>query len=389
MLPMILQHVRELAEVHTAGAERQRYKIITPFPPNTPDFPDFAEDALTFGDPPVDGDSASLDTVRAWEFFKRTDPLYYDYSYGIQSDYTLSDICQRFFLNAKTESGDLHFTTSFEDRKAAFLRKYLRSTAGDLGHFEFRYTTLSPIAWNAEHVVLASSEVERLKLKALQVYQELELESPGIVDALIEEVRASNLATIQYDFGFFDVVREWNDPRLFESAGWSFDSGSRVLYGDTDPFFTDDEVQLCFAQRFYLVRNCSATPHVAPPPPPPVVRDHRAAQDPRRRMRNTLIDRQLARVARLGTPMTTAIAMPSLMAAATTATTATTASTAATSPPPARAGFVWVPATGAVPGHWERERAGAPATPPAPAAPPRPQGYQVAAVKCRVVPRRP
>ena len=103
MLPIIFQHVRELAEVHAPVAERDRYKLITPFPPSGPDFPDFKEDVLEFGDPPADGDSASLDTIRAYEFFKRTDSLYYDYSYGIASDYLLSQICQTFFLNAQTD----------------------------------------------------------------------------------------------------------------------------------------------------------------------------------------------------------------------------------------------------------------------------------------------
>jgi hypothetical protein len=56
-----------------------------------------------------------------------------------------------------------------------------------------------------------------------------------------------------------------------------------------------------------------------------------------------------------------------------------------TAPPP-RAGFVWVPASGGIPGHWERERAGG--TQPVPD-PPAPKGYKIAALKCRLLPRTP
>lgn len=389
MLPIILQHVRELAEVHAAVAERERYKIITPFPPSGQDFRDFVEDELVFGDPPASGDSASRDTVRAWEFFQRTDNLYYDYSYGIKSqDYLLSQLCQRYFLNAQTESSDLDFTTTFTERRNSFLRKYLRSTVGDLGNFEFRYTTLSPISWNSERIVLNSAEVERLKVKAIKVYEDLELEDVGFANALIEEVRALNHASIQYDFGFFDVIREWMDPRLFENAGWTFASGNRALYGEADPFFVGNDVKLCFAQRFYLVKNYAATPHVVPPPPPPVVRDHRTVDEPRRRVRNALINRQVARINRESTPpvrtsVRTAMPMETLMTLNLAASTAT-----ALPAPTPRAGYVWVPENGAVPGHWERERAGARAQP-VPKTPATIPIYKVAAVKCRVVPPTP
>lgn len=391
MLPIILQHVRELAEVHSAAAERERYKIITPFPPGGGnDFPDFDEQALTFGDPPSDRAAASTDTIHAFDFFNRTDQLYYDYSYGVKSDdYHLSDICQKFYLNAQTDAADLDFRTSFDDKKDAFLNKYRRFTAGDLGQLDFRYTTLSPIAWKAERVVLDSSEIERLKAKALTVYEDLEPDDIGFVSSLIEDVRSASYSAIQYDFGFFDVIREWIDPPLFESPGWSFSSGSRALYGETDPFFAGNDVKLCFAHRFYLVRNCAATASVSPLPPPPTVRDHRApllehrrrvdatairgvmlhgdvgatpVDEHRRKLRNELIGVRVARIVRDLEPAELPTPVPA-----------------------PRAGYVWIPPTASVPGHWERERAGAR---PEPTAEPVVESarYKIAAVKCRILP---
>jgi hypothetical protein len=389
MLPHILQHVRELVEAHTSVSERARYKIITPFPPGGPDFADFDPSALVFADPPADAVSASVDTIRAFEFFNRTDSLFYDYSYGIRSDeYFLSRVCDRFFRNAQLATEDVSFTTRFAEKRDAFLNRYLRSTVGDQGRFDFRYTALTPIAWNAEPVVLNAAEVERLKRKAIEVYEDLQLEASGFMDALIGEIRASDYSEIRYHFGSFDVIREWMDPQLFESRDWTFSPGGRALYGENDPYFTENDVKLCFAQRYYLIRSYTATRPASPTPVRPHVRDHRrgaggpairvhhtepligtavrdtshTAVDVRRRqLRSHLIGKRVARL-EAGAP---AIAGTAVDAAGT------------------RPRHVWIPATATVPAHWERAPAGT-STTPHPDAPTT--SYKIAAVKCRVIP---
>ena len=402
MLPIIFQHVRELVELQLAGTESSRYKIITPFPPASSDFADFDDAALAFGDPPKSGDSASQDTVRAFEFFNRADYLYYDYSYGIRSDeYRLSSVCRKFFGNALPAEGDLDFDKSFHEKKDAFEQRYLRSTVGDLGNYHFRYTSPSMVSWYPDRAVLQSPEVERMKEKAIAVYEDLDAANSGLVAALVESIRSTNYASVSYDLGFFDVIREWMNPRLFEHPGWTFPSGGRQLYGEGDPAFTGDDVslKLCFAQRFYLLRNCTA--ELKAPTPPPggvVVRDHRSDDDPthepggvtvrdhrrdvdtRRRIRNEFVAQKIARydaattaamLAMATAPMELPLAVP----------------TAVFTPAPAtRSGFVWVPATATVPGHWERERA---QPDPESTPPPAPPVYRIAAVKCRLVAPRP
>jgi hypothetical protein len=392
MLPLILQHVRELADAQSAGPERDRYKIITPFPPDGQGWPTFSKEALEFNDPPREGDSASLDTVRAFEFYRTTDSLYYDYSYGIRSeDYSLSQVCQKFFLNAREDTSDLSYRTTFSEKQEAFLRKYSRSTVGDLGLFPYKYTSLSPVSWSSGKVTLASPEIERLQFKAMAVYQELE--GVELAESLVEELRSTSYSVVEYDFGFFDVIREWLDPHLFEGR-WEFASGDRTLYGEADAFFESNDVSLCFAQRFYLVKNCQAT--TATPTSTPEIRDHRVGRlsaitparfaaagggtlvadggpsdvrDRRRVVRNELIRRTMARAG----------VAPAAMAAPAGGTEPSPAA------PPPRAGFVWVPATAGVAGHWERERAGVPRV----VEPPDETTYRVAAIKCRTLPRRP
>jgi hypothetical protein len=277
MLPVILQHVRELAEAHVAPAERERYKLITPFPPSGEDFPEFAEDDLAFRDMPPDGASASLDSLHAYEFFKRTDGLYYDYSYGIKSgEFVLSQICGRFFGTARKRGDNAAFNEPFDQMADAFSRRFARVTSGDLGNLPFKYTSLSPISWNTDRVVLSAGEIERLKQKTLALYDDLDGDGLGFLAALIEAVKGANYASIEYELGSFEVIREWMDARLFDSPDWEFPGGSRTLYGDGDPVFTESPIKLCFAQRFYVIRNYAGTPAaVPPPPPPPEVRDHR------------------------------------------------------------------------------------------------------------------
>ena len=386
MLPIILQHVRELAEVHVAAPERDRYKIITPFPPAGQDFPEFQDDDLAFRDLPPDAPTASLDSLHAYEFFKRTDSLYYDYSYGIRSEeFALSRICERFFGSAVPSGGDVAFDAPFGEQKSAFTR-LKRVTSGDLGNLPFRYTSLSPVSWNRDRVVLGSTEIERLKQKALAVYEDLEPGTVGFLNALIEEVKAANFASIEYDFGFFDVIREWMDPRLFESTDWSFPWGNRTLYGEGDSTFANNAVKLCYAQRYYVVRSYTGTVRTTPPPEPPEVRDHG--------MRRLVVDRgrlhRLGAVAVREAPAATEVieapvdlhrrALRNVLIHRKAIALGAPAVVAPVAP---RAGFVWVPATASVPGHWERARAGAPAPVPDPPAPKA--GYTVAALKCRLV----
>jgi hypothetical protein len=372
MLPIILQHVREQADVHIAPPERARYKVITPFPPAGQDFPEFQDEDLAFRDLPADAPSASLDTLHAYEFFKRTDGLYYDYSYGIKSEeFLLSRICERFFDSAQKGGNDLAFNAPFDEMKDAFTNRFARVTSGDLGHLPFKYTSLSPISWTPDRIVLNTAEVERLKQKALAVYADLEPGSVGFLNALIDEVKASNYSSVQYELGFFDVIREWMDPRLFESSEWAFPWGGRTLFGEGDPVFADNTVKLCYAQRFYVIRNYSGTAAPTPQPEPPQVRDHGADRvidgspiDLRRRMlRNVLIHRKLDATVLAPSPVGVAIEAP----------------------PPPRAGFVWIAATAAVPGHWERARAGAPVVAAVADPPPAKPGYKIAALKCRLL----
>jgi hypothetical protein len=400
MLPVILQHVRELAEATVAPAERERYKLITPFPPGGEDFPEFQEDDLAFRDMPPDGASASLDSLHAYEFFKRTDGLYYDYSYGIKSgEFVLSQICGRFFGTARKRGDNAAFNEPFDQMADAFSKRFARVTSGDLGNLPFKYTSLSPVSWNTDRIVLSAGEIERLRQKTLALYADLDADGLGFLAALIEAVKAANYSSIEYELGSFDVIREWMDPRLFDSADWEFPGGSRTLYGDGDPVFTENPIKLCFAQRYYVIRNCAGTPAaVPPPPPPPEVRDHRTDRLAGRAVAGGVFARARVHDHRIAAaPVATAEAIDVrrrevrnlLIHRRLTATTTAhelTATAVIATPPPPRAGFVWVPASGDTPGHWERERAGA--TQPVPD-PPAPKGYKIAALKCRLLPRTP
>lgn len=389
--PLILQHVREIADAHIAAPERAQLKVLTPFPPVGPDFPDFTAESLQFLDRPEDGAAASQDTLRAFEFARRTDQLYYDYSYGIRSEeYRLSDVCSRFFLNAKlADDADAAFRAGVTEIGSAFLQRYKRSTAGDLGLVDFRYTAPSMVSWIPEPFEVNGAEVGRLIGKATDVYEAVGEEATPLVTPILADLAALRLASFSYELGMFDIVRPWFDPRLFAHAGWAFADGTRTLYGDADPVFVDDSVRLAFAQRFYVVRHARSTPLPAEQPAPPIVRDARVHDAvkvsdtvlgavARRTARNTLMVRGLSRAAlmRAGT-----------FAPHATLATSTISAVAVSSAPPARAGYVWVAPTATVPGHWERAKA-TPATPsPEPEAPP-PETWMIAAVRCRVLPRR-
>lgn len=431
LLPMIFQHVRELAESHTAPTEKQRFKLLTPFPPVFNDFPDFQQDQLEFGDPQNDPVAAESDTNHAFNFFRNTDSLYYDYSYGIkQEEPTLSKICKEFYENAVfANTDDTNFVATFAEKKDAFFRKYERFTTGDLGQNSFVYTSYSPIRWDTNKVVLQAEEIQRIKAKTVAVYANPELSS-DYVNSLISQIFGSSFSTIKYEFGVFDVVRQWIDPSLFESRNWKFSSANKVLYGANDPIFESGDVQLCYAQKFYVIRNYSGTsaaPTTNPPnqivlPPPasnsevlpansvnhrvaaPEIRDHRTPngggapviRDHRRTaMRNAFLSQRVAgfgpfSIGRRNPPPPTISVGPFSIGRQNSRPSAPTSSAGASTSN--RPGFVFVQATATVPGHWERERANQPAPVATPAPNPQVvdnQRYKLAAILCRVIPRKP
>ena len=376
LLPLVLQHVRELAEAHTGLTGNKHYKIVTPFPPVFNDFPDFQKEQLDFRDPQSDPLAAQSDTNEAFDFYRNTDYLYYDYSYGIKTEEpSLTQICDEFFHNSvPVNTDDTNFSASFAEKKFAFLQKCRRETVPQAT--PFIYTSYSPIKWEANRVVITAEAINRLKEKALTVYADVGSTNEHI-NFLLAQIKAASYSRIEYDFGFFDVVREWFDPALLESRNWKFSTDGRVLYGANDPKFEADDVKLCYAQRFYVVRNYSGT---QPPPTmvqPPVIRDHRRTEnkpntgvaqvrDHRRVARNKLLARKVSAIH--ATRNVAFHAGPITVGAA---------------PQPPAPGFVWVAATDTVPGHWEGARAKK-NTPDTNAA-----TYKVAAVLCRIIPRKP
>jgi hypothetical protein len=379
LLPLVLQHVRELAETHTGLTGNKHYKIVTPFPPVFNDFPDFQKEQLDFRDPQSDPLAAQSDTNEAFDFYRNTDYLYYDYSYGIKTEEpSLTQICDEFFRNSvPVNTDDSNFTESFAEKKFAFLQKCRRETVPQA--LPFIYTSYSPIKWEANRVVITAETVNRLKEKALAVYADVGSTNEHL-HFLLTQIKAASYSRIEYDFGFFDVVREWFDPALLESRNWKFSSDGRVLYGANDPKFEANDIKLCYAQRFYVVKNYSGT---QPPPTmvqPPVIRDHRRREnkpttgvarvrDQRKVARNRLLARKVSSMH--------AVRNVAFHAAAVTAIAA---------PQPPGPGFVWVEANGTVPGHWEGVRAkkNTPVTPD-----PNAAKYKVAAVLCRIIPRKP
>ena len=384
LLPFVLQHVRQLVETQTGLAGNQHQKIVTPFPPAFNDFPDFQKDQLDFRDPQTDPIAAQSDTNEAFDFYRNTDYLYYDYSFGIKTEEpTLSQICNEFFLNSvPVNTDDTNFSTSFAEKKFAFLQKCRRQTVPQ--ETPFIYTSYSPIKWEANRVVVTSEAVNQLKEKALAVYADVGSTNEHI-NFLLAQIKAASYSSIEYDFGFFDVVREWFDPVLLESRNWKFSTDSRVLYGANDPTFETKDVKLCYAQRFYVVKNysgTSASPATAQPATaqPPTVRDHRRKENgPNTGTARVRDHRTVERDRLLGRKVSSIQAGKNVPAHA-------QAVTAATAPQPPVPGFVWVPATDTVPGHWERLKAKPkpPVTPDTNTA-----TYKVAAVLCRIIPRKP
>ena len=380
LLPLVLQHVRELAETHTGLAGNNHYKIVTPFPPVFNDFPDFQKDQLDFRDPQSDPLAAQSDTNEAFDFYRNTDSLYYDYSYGIKTEEpSLTQICDEFFHNSvPVNTDDTNFSTSFAEKKFAFLQKCRRQTVPQ--ETPFIYTSYSPIKWEANRVVITADAVNRLKEKAVAVYADVGSSNEHIT-FLLAQIKAASYSRIEYDFGFFDVVREWFDPALLESRNWKFSTDGKVLYGANDPKFEVNDVKLCYAQRFYVVKDYSGTPTPPAMGQPPIIRDHRGKEnkpntgvagvrDHRRRLeRDRLLNRKV-----------------SLLHAVSNVPAHAPAITAAAASSPPVPGFVWVPATDTVPGHWEGVRAkkNPPVTPD-----PNTARYKVAAVLCRIIPRKP
>ena len=380
LLPLVLQHVRELAETHTGLTGNKHYKIVTPFPPVFNDFPDFQKEQLDFRDPQSDPLAAQSDTNEAFDFYRNTDYLYYDYSYGIKTEEpSLTQICDEFFHNSvPVNTDDTNFSASFAEKKFAFLQKCRRETVPQAT--PFIYTSYSPIKWEANRVVITTEAINRIKEKALAVYADVDSKNEHI-NFLLTQIKAASYSRIEYDFGFFDVVREWFDPALLESRNWKFSTDGRVLYGANDPKFEgNDDLKLCYAQRFYVVKNYSGTPTQPTMVQPPVVRDHRRRENPpntgatrvrdhRKVARNQLLARKVSSIHAVRNVRVHALAMAAVAA-----------------PPSPGPGFVWVPATDTVPGHWEGVRAkkNSPVTPD-----PNAAKYKVAAVLCRIIPRKP
>lgn len=356
VLPLVLQHVRELAEAQLPATDH-RYKIITPFPPVFNDFGDFMKDNLGFSDPEGDGEAARRDAWNAYQFFLETDGLYYDYSYGIRSpDYSLSQVCEKFVQDAVyTEPVDLSFKAAFEAQKAIFLHRFKRTTVADLGHYDFYYVAPGLIHWNSGQITVDDSNCARLKAKVLALYGGIENPGNDYLQELMGEIGAVSYAKITYDYGFFDVTRAWLDPKLFENSGWKFGTEQEALYGANDPDFQAEEVRLCFAQRYYVIKNYGGTRTESamgavvlnPVPSLITVRDHRVV------VRDMLLKRTLTQAQQI-----------KLIS-------------------DGRAGYVWVD------DHWERERANGPL----PSAPlpviEEDSIYKIAAVKCRLIPWKP
>lgn len=381
LLAIILQHVRELAEVHISKTESGRYKLLTPFPPVGNDFPDFKKEELEFTDPQTNADLAIVDTLHAYDFFNCTNNLYYNYSYGIKSqDYYLSQVCKKFYGDAQfTDTADSSFIANFKIEKDNFNNRFLRSTVGDLGKIDFYYTSLTPVQWNNVPIELSGNDMTRLKEKALAVYASLQDINNGYIASLTADITAANYSKIIYDFGFFDVLRQWIDPQLIESDNWKFATDKDVLYGRNDADFTADDVKLAYAQRFYVIKNYSGTLAPTPPATPIAgtaimaniaVRDHRTTASPiaggtqgtgqptvrdhRTKVRNVQLQNRLSQIKFTTSP---------------------------SAPPAENAGFEWVN------DHWERKRAGntkVPDTKPA-----DDTTFKTAAITCRILPRMP
>lgn len=363
-LPIILQHVRELAEAQMPATEGKYFKLITPFPPEFNDFPDFTKDGLSFGDPQTDPAGAMNDTIRACEFFAVTDTLYYNYSYGLASqENKLSDVCERFFGNAMfVTTGDTALMDNFNEKKAA-LQRFRRTTVGDLGNIDFYFSSPSAIKWSQGKTILQNDDLKRLKQKTLDVYRAIPADGSDFLASLIAEIELSAFSKIEYELGFFDVNRAWVDPLLFEHSGWKFDSEKKALYGENNSEFANGDVRLCYAQRYYVIRNCKAdsmpapqavtasmTHHVVLPPAMPgtiTIHDHRTA------VRNAQISRKLA-------PLRQAVSVDD-----------------------ARGNYIWVK------DHWERKRATPVPQPDPGQVVPADSIYKVAAVKCRIIPQKP
>jgi hypothetical protein len=278
ILPIIFQHARELADLQMAVTEKERHKIVTPFPPEGNEFLDFNKDDLQFGDPQSDPDLARLDTSKAHEYFLRMDNLMLDFSYAVPSeDYRLSRVCEKFYSQAiaKDSPDSADFTQRFSARKASFLHSK-RQIVGALGQNDFLYTYYSPMQWTQQ--TLDGGDIDRLTQKALDVYGNLGIQNP-ILDSLVSDIKSIPLcySKLQYEFGFFDIIRDWVDPELFESNQWSFANDNDVLFGEASNTPDGDGVNFMYATRLYVIRNFSGTPkEYTASQAGTEVRDHRA-----------------------------------------------------------------------------------------------------------------
>lgn len=365
ILPITFQHVRAIATQNLGGQLNKNFKIITPFPPIGNDFGDFKLDDLEFNDTQLETEGAAKDSYNAYEFSLRTDKLYYNFSYGIISqDYYLSQVCKRFYgetMNINAVSSD--FLNNYNEKKHNYLVRLQRQTVGNLGKIDFPYVSLSQISWNNKITIL-KNEIDKLKKEVILVYDEVRNADETFTKARIEEIKMLSYSKIEFDLGYFDVIRGWIDPQLFEDNSWKLNSGDSALYGENDPDFLNTDVRLCYAHRYYVIRKYIG--HSIPIEYSDLkkfddfiisVRDRRStgikplnsaaaddkrtttAGDKRIEKRNSFLSKNINHHKSENNKSTDNIIVKSL-------------NFSDTSP----SGYVWIPATSSVPGHYIRNR---------------------------------
>ena len=377
LLPLIFQHVRELADLQASPADGDRYKTITPFPPEGNDFGSFAPEDMEFTDAQSDAELAKKDAQKANEYFLKTDSLIFDYSYGRKSeDFTLSTVCDKFYAQALVRDNFAvnDFVDRLNEKRDAF-KMSLRSTVADLAQMHYRFTSYSPVQWTK--IALDDKDIERLQQKCLVVYGDLGIESP-VLDALVSDIHSISLcySKVEYEFGYFDVLRNWIDPTLLERPEWMFASANEVIYGKPNDFFEENGISLMYAKRYFVVRNVkgSVKEHQGGKQlakPLPVAHDLRAATssvNPKRlAWRNTLLSAKLNLLLKAATTVKK-FEMPQK--------------------PVGNGLYNWILERNGVPAHWERVRANK-EDPNRTKEETEAINYRIAAIKCRALPRKP
>jgi hypothetical protein len=89
-----------------------------------------------------------------------------------------------------------------------------------------------------------------------------DVQKASMLGALVSDIKSISLcySKLQYEFGFFDIVRDWVDPALFENNQWSFANDKDVLFGESNDSAGKDNVDCMYATRLYVIRKYSGTP---------------------------------------------------------------------------------------------------------------------------------